>query len=121
MTFHDFFHDLLQFFAIIAASFSCHFQKVSKLHVSFYKGIFWSNSVQQAQTLDSNIKIVWHLHHLMTVVFVLFFFALTSTVTSQPNMALTIKANEKYFPWLKLHDQQLNSMTLISRPEKLDS
>ena len=26
-------------------------------------------------------------------------------------MALTIKANEKYFPWLKLHDQQLNAMT----------
>ena len=50
MTFHDFFHDLLQFSSTIVASFSCHFHKVSKLHVSFSKGRFWNNSVQQART-----------------------------------------------------------------------
>ena len=49
---------------------------------------------RHVQTLDSNIKIVWHLHHLIYTII----FPLTSTVTSQPNMALTIKANEKYFP-----------------------
>ena len=52
------FYDLSSLFpwpspVFLRHSFSCHFQKVSKLHVSFSKGIFWSNSVQQAQTLDS--------------------------------------------------------------------